>query len=668
MQLTFEGSAYLPREHHLLVRTLMRSYQTTKRVAFNRLLEGQPRQDIVEHVRRYGLLTNARYIRSAIAEAQALIQSQLELVQLHYREAQWRAQEAHQRLTTYRRQLAHQHKPLSSNQRWKLYGLERRVQKTASKRHYWLTHWQNKTFPSVVFGGKRHLRAYQQGKLTKAEWHHRRNNGLYCVGEANRKGNANLRIHYSSKADRFTLSILVDGGQKGERLTAPLYVPPSFKETFKQHAKGTRPYTVRVQFPPNGERLRVLVASDHPNPTVPNRRGIAGIDLNPAGVAVTLLYPDGNFRVSRWFPQPELLYARSGQRAWRIGNLIKRVIAWIRSYGLNTLAVEDLRFSQQYGACHQFNRVKSNFVYRQLLRTLQSQALKKGLALHEINPAYTSLLGALKYARPYGLNGHQAAAFVIGRRGLGFSEKLHGHVNHSFVRLVVPPMEGWSGRQITALARDIDGLTAHLGNSTAPKSVDSSLTTPGRRQGSGGGIVPRSHTQTPGKGALACSEEHQCGAQSPDRRMNFEAGLCTWSIENPLEQMSHCEFVPASTGQHYEPSPSFEALGMIESYEFLLECSIDTIWSNIQNTTDYLVIRCEESGIQVYSSMVPSHRSGIISIGWAKMDAIVISKRLSEAQIAVSPRAGAIRASPHGYNTNEDIDRLIGGLKALKGH
>jgi selenocysteine lyase/cysteine desulfurase len=50
------------------------------------------------------------------------------------------------------------------------------------------------------------------------------------------------------------------------------------------------------------------------------------------------------------------------------------------------------------------------------------------------------------------------------------------------------------------------------------------------------------------------------------------------------------------------------------------------------------------------------------------MDAIEIYKRLSEAQIAISPRAGAIRASPHGYNTIEDIDRLIGTLTAIKEH
>ncbi|MHA2369429.1 MAG: aminotransferase class V-fold PLP-dependent enzyme [Candidatus Hodarchaeales archaeon] len=141
-----------------------------------------------------------------------------------------------------------------------------------------------------------------------------------------------------------------------------------------------------------------------------------------------------------------------------------------------------------------------------------------------------------------------------------------------------------------------------------------------------------------------------------------------WSIEDPLEKMSHCEFVPASTGQHYEHSPSFESLGMIESYEFLLECSIDAIWNNIRSVTDHLVTRCEESGIQVYSSMVPDHRSGIVSIGWSNMNAIKIEHQLRKEQIAVSPRAGAIRVSPHAYNSKNDVDRFIDALTTIKEH
>ncbi|MHA2230937.1 MAG: hypothetical protein ACXAB4_00365 [Candidatus Hodarchaeales archaeon] len=453
------------------------------------------------------LLSNARYIRSAIEEAQALIRSQHELVRLYHREARWRVKTTKKRLKEYRKQLRVSPAKFSSKQWHKLKGLERRCQKAKSKLTYWKTHLKHKTFPKVVFGGKQRLQAYQQGKLPKAEWQHHRSNGVYCVGERNKKGNANLRVHYQSNPETFTFSILVDGGAKGERVTAPLYVPARFKMTFQLHVQGTHSYTVKVIFPPTGKHVRVLVASDHPNPTVPNKQGMAGLDFNPAGIAVTLLYPDGNFRASKWFPQPELMYASKGKRRWLIGNLIKRVLAWITAHRINTIAIEDLQFSKKYGASRKFNRVKANFVYRQLLITIHSQALKKDFAVKEVHPAFTSIIGDWKYALMYGLNGHQAAALVIGRRGLGFSEKLHGHVPHSAVRLVVPPMEGWSGKQITAFARDIAGFTARLGTPTAPKSQGFPSTTPGRRQGSGGGIVPRKHTPTPDKGAPASSKE-----------------------------------------------------------------------------------------------------------------------------------------------------------------
>jgi IS605 OrfB family transposase len=507
MQLTYEGAWYPTPEQRVVVQDLMRRYQATKRVAFKRLLKGHKRQAIVDQVRALGLLSNARYIRSAIEEAQALIQSQYELVRLYYKEAQWRVKTANKRLKEYRKRLRVSPAKFSSKQWHKLKGLERRCQKAKSKLAHWKTHLKHKTFPKVVFGGKQRFRAYQQGKLTKAEWQHHRSNGVYCVGEKNRKGNNNLRVHYQPASDSFTLSMLVDGEKKGERLTAPLYVPAPFKATFQQHAQGVQAYTVKILIPPRGEHVRVLIACDHPNPTVPNKQGMAGLDLNPAGIAVTLLYPDGNFRASQWFPQPELMYASRGKRKWLIGNLIKRVLRWIRKHGINTLTIEDLRFSKRFGACRQFNRIKANFVYRQLLTTLHAQALKKGVAVKEVHPAFTSLIGEWKYGRTYGLNEHQAAALVIGRRGLGFSEKLYGHVHHSVVRLVVPPMEGWSGKQITAFARDIAGFTARLGTPTAPKSRNVPPTTPGRRQGSGGGIVPRKHTPTPGKGALASSKE-----------------------------------------------------------------------------------------------------------------------------------------------------------------
>jgi hypothetical protein len=41
----------------------------------------------------------------------------------------------------------------------------------------------------------------------------------------------------------------------------------------------------------------------------------------------------------------------------------------------------------------------------------------------EVNPAYTSKLGKLKYKKMYSLSDHEAAALVIARRAMGLNER-----------------------------------------------------------------------------------------------------------------------------------------------------------------------------------------------------------------------------------------------------
>jgi hypothetical protein len=47
-----------------------------------------------------------------------------------------------------------------------------------------------------------------------------------------------------------------------------------------------------------------------------------------------------------------------------------------------------------------------------------------GVLAKQVNPAYTSVIGRIKYAERYGLSIHLAAALTIGRRYLRFSEKV----------------------------------------------------------------------------------------------------------------------------------------------------------------------------------------------------------------------------------------------------
>ncbi|MCC6063533.1 MAG: IS200/IS605 family accessory protein TnpB-related protein [Thermocrinis sp.] len=66
---------------------------------------------------------------------------------------------------------------------------------------------------------------------------------------------------------------------------------------------------------------------------------------------------------------------------------------------------------------HQWNAKK-------FLQKLKRVARLKGVEVIEVNPAYTSVIGMLKYAPQLSIDKDTASAYVIGRRALGFKEDM----------------------------------------------------------------------------------------------------------------------------------------------------------------------------------------------------------------------------------------------------
>ena len=64
---------------------------------------------------------------------------------------------------------------------------------------------------------------------------------------------------------------------------------------------------------------------------------------------------------------------------------------------------------------HQWNAKK-------FLQKLKRVAMIKGVEVVEVHPAYTSIIGMLKYAPQLSIDKDVAGVYVIGRRALGFRE------------------------------------------------------------------------------------------------------------------------------------------------------------------------------------------------------------------------------------------------------
>ncbi len=103
------------------------------------------------------------------------------------------------------------------------------------------------------------------------------------------------------------------------------------------------------------------------------------------------------------------------------------MVAVAEEHGV-AIATERLKYLRKTmrgdGSGRAFRRKEHRFAYTSLLRKVHSLARKRGVQVVEVNPQDTSTIGALKYAPLLSLSKDAAAAYVIGRRALGFQEKL----------------------------------------------------------------------------------------------------------------------------------------------------------------------------------------------------------------------------------------------------
>ncbi len=104
-------------------------------------------------------------------------------------------------------------------------------------------------------------------------------------------------------------------------------------------------------------------------------------------------------------------------------------------------------------------------------------------------------------------------------------------------------------------------------------------------------------------------------------------------------------------------------LGLKASLELLASIGVESIGARIKLLTDRFMERAMARGYEMISPRGSTQWSGIVSFSSSKHphDAIVRELR-KQRKIEIAQREGRLRASPHFYNTEEQIDRLIAAL------
>ena len=156
------------------------------------------------------------------------------------------------------------------------------------------------------------------------------------------------------------------------------------------------------------------------------RRGAIGVDLNADHLAVAETDASGNC-LKAW-RVPLVPYGKSTHQAETlIGNAVAGVVEYAREVS-KPIVIERLDFRQKKsvleGTSHRYSRMLSSFGYGKVKAYFLSRGYREGVEVRQVNPAYSSVIGRVKFMERYGLSVHQAAALVLARRLLGSSERI----------------------------------------------------------------------------------------------------------------------------------------------------------------------------------------------------------------------------------------------------
>ena len=101
------------------------------------------------------------------------------------------------------------------------------------------------------------------------------------------------------------------------------------------------------------------------------------------------------------------------------------------------------------------------------------------------------------------------------------------------------------------------------------------------------------------------------------------------------------------------------AVGLTRAIDFLNEIGVENIFHYNRQLADILITGLRSRDAVITSPLGDEDRSSIVTAYFENIDSKEIIKGLKAAQVFVSSRAGAIRFSPHLYNTAEDMDSAL---------
>lgn len=302
----------------------------------------------------------------------------------------------------------------------------------------------NRNPKNVIFGGRKVYNRLQKKHLSKNrleelynDFREKRQCNLFSRGDKSKKGNPNIQFFELDEKMFFRINI---GNNKW--IVGQFISKHKKLNKLRLASQLSIAYTVRILTRQGVSYAHVSVTEKFPTPKIgvgnntikdikyediPMLGPVLSIDRNsfPSHIAWTIVGQDGNLLAKGIVKTSELYDQRSDKReyyAWKYAHEIVKIAEQYQA----GIALETIKIKQgkkKKSESRRTRRKKASFCYRSMFDKVTTLARRNSIFVKPVTAAYSTIIGTMKYASIYDLSKHQAAAFVIGRRALGYNQE-----------------------------------------------------------------------------------------------------------------------------------------------------------------------------------------------------------------------------------------------------
>ncbi len=278
--------------------------------------------------------------------------------------------------------------------------------------------------PHTTFGGKKNQKLLEEGKITKQEWHRRRNSVILSRGEKTKTGNLNTRIEGNTNTNTLRIRVLKD--YEAKWIYPKLYIPQKYLDRYGRllDGKGKTLYTIMLKRKGNDYFVKIIIELEQQIINEPRR--VMALDINSGHIDFAIMNRNNNLSAVGKIDTNEIESASTNKAKNLLHKMVNKIGNIARHYDAQVIAgnLNTGKFKSTRKVNRKANRKANRKVHRipqyKFCSMMNYKLPNQGVVFQVKSEAYTTQLGSA-ISPLIGLDVHKASSICFALKQVDYN-------------------------------------------------------------------------------------------------------------------------------------------------------------------------------------------------------------------------------------------------------